>query len=410
MKGIGQRPMRSEPEAPGAPAPERIIPLCVPEIGGNESKYLQECLETNWVSSAGPFVDRFQKNLADYVGTKYAVATVNGTSALHVALLVAGVQPDDEVLVSTLSFIAPANAIRYVGAWPVFMDAEPHYWQMDPEKVLTFLETECHWQDGCLRNRTTGRRVKAVLPVHILGHPCDMDPITDAARKYELAVIEDSSESLGSTYKGRMVGNLGDIGCFSFNGNKLITSGAGGMITTNNQEWAERALYLTTQARDDSVEYFHKEIGFNYRISNLHAAMGVAQMEQIDRFIDKKRHIARTYEEGLTQIETIIPMPSHEDVAATYWLYTIFLDSEINLAERKSLIARLAEAGVGARPLWQPLHSLPPYSDSQTSQMEHATRLYERCIHLPSSVGLTSKDQNYCIDVAKTIFSSMKEG
>ena len=391
---------------PGAPGREGTIPLCVPEITGNESKYLQECLETNWVSSAGPFVDRFQSALADYVGTDHAIATVNGTSALHVALLVAGVQPDDEVLVSTLTFIAPANAIKYVGAWPVFVDAEPNYWQMDPEKVKAFLDTECNWQDGCLKNKTTGRRVKAILPVHILGHPCDMDPILEAARKYGLVVVEDASESLGATYKGKMVGQLGDIGCFSFNGNKLITSGSGGMITTNNQDWADKSLYLTTQAKDDSIEYFHKEIGFNYRISNLNAAMGVAQMEQIEGFIAKKKQIAQTYMEGFDQINKIGAMGMHEDVSATYWLYTILLEADTSLAERKSIITRLGEAGVGARPLWHPIHSLPPYSDSQTCWIEHAPDLYDRCISLPSSVGLSSSDQQHCIDAVKSILNS----
>jgi len=347
--------------------------------------------------------------MSEYVGTKHAIATVNGTSALHVALLVAGVQPDDEVLVSTLTFVAPANAIRYVGAWPVFVDAEPNYWQMDPEKVAAFLDTECHWQDGCLKNKTTGRRVKAVLPVHILGHPCDMDAILEAARKYDLVVIEDASESLGATYKGRRVGQLGDIGCFSFNGNKLITSGSGGMITTNNQDWADKSLYLTTQAKDDSIEYFHKEIGFNYRLSNLNAAMGVAQMEQIEGFIEKKKQIAQTYLEGFEQIKNIGTMGVHEDVSATHWLYTILLDYQTSLDDRKSIITSLGEIGVGARPLWHPLHSLPPYSGSQTCWIEHAPSLYDRCISLPSSVGLNNADQHHCIDAVKSILSTKKK-
>ena len=254
---------------PGVPAPPGHIPLCVPEIRGNEWKYVKECLDTNWVSSVGSFVDRFERMLADYIGTIHAVATTSGTAALHIALLVAGVQPDDEVLVPTLSFIAPANAIRYTGAWPVFIDSEPIYWQMDPEKVLDFLEKECRWQGESLLNKTTGRRVKAILPVHILGHPCDIDPIREAAQKYDLAIIEDATESLGAKYKGNMVGRLGDIACFSFNGNKLITTGGGGMIVTNDESWANRARYLSTQAKDDPIEYFHSEIGYNYRLTNI---------------------------------------------------------------------------------------------------------------------------------------------
>tara|TARA_Y100000588_G_scaffold395323_1_gene523387 strand:- start:20812 stop:22017 length:1206 start_codon:yes stop_codon:yes gene_type:complete len=398
--------MQSEP---GSPAPEGMIPLCVPEIGGNELKYLQECLDTNWVSSAGPFVDQFQRVLAGYVGSDYAVATMNGTSALHVALLTAGVQPDDEVLVSTLSFIAPVNAIRYVGAWPVFVDAEPDYWQMDPAKVQAFLDNECYWKDGCLRNKTTDRRVKAILPVHILGHPCDMDPIIDAAKKYELVIIEDASESLGAMYKGRNVGTLGDIGCFSFNGNKLITTGSGGMIVTGNQQWADRAHYLTTQARDDPVEYIHKEIGFNYRLSNIHAAMGVAQMERIDEFIAKKRHIAKVYETGFQETRGVIPMPESEDVAATYWLYTVVLDPRLTSLNRKMALTKLNESGVGARPLWQPVHTLPPYVDAQAPWIDHAIRLCEQCISLPSSVGLTPDEQWHSINAVKNT-CSLNEG
>ncbi|MDP1808995.1 MAG: DegT/DnrJ/EryC1/StrS family aminotransferase, partial [Actinomycetota bacterium] len=201
---------------PGAPAPEGAIPLCVPEIHGREWDYIKECLDTNWVSAVGSFVYRFEGLVSTFVGTRHAVATVNGTAALHVALLAAGICPDDEVLVSDLTFIAPANAVRYAGAWPVFIDAEPAYWQMDPAKTVGFIEDQCCWIDGELRNKSTGRRIGAILPVHILGHPVDMDPIIDVARKFELVVIEDAAESLGARYKKRPVGSLGDVGCLSF--------------------------------------------------------------------------------------------------------------------------------------------------------------------------------------------------
>lgn len=336
--------------------------------------------------------------LADYVGTKYAVATVNGTAALHVALLVAGVQPDDEVLVSTLTFIAPVNTIRYAGAWPVFMDAEPRYWQMDPEKVADFLEKECRWQNGHLVNRTTGRRVKAILPVHILGHPCHMDPILQVAQKYDLAVIEDATETLGARYKGRMAGHLGYIGCFSFNGNKLITTGGGGMIVTDNPGWAERARYLTTQAKDDPMEFIHNEIGYNYRLSNIQAAMGVAQMEQIEGFITKKRAMCRIYETAFHELEGITLMPTQPETEPTYWLYTILFRHGITLAARKAVVRTLNENGIGARPLWHPIHSLPPYANCQAFQIEHAVNLYHRAVSLPSSVGLEEGDQLSCID------------
>jgi perosamine synthetase len=383
---------------PGAPAPEGVIPLCVPEIRGNEWKYIKECLDTNWVSSAGSFVERFEQTLADYVGARYAVATVNGTAALHVALLVAGVQPEEEVLVSDLSFIAPANAIRYTGAWPVFIDAEPIYWQMDPHKVRNFLEKQCRWQQGHLVNKTTGRRVRAILPVHILGHPCDMTPIQEMAREYELMVIEDSAESLGAKYKGAMVGHLGDISCFSFNGNKLITTGGGGMIVTDNQEWAERARYLTTQAKDDSIEYIHNEIGYNYRLTNLQAAMGVAQLEQIEEFIAKKRAISRAYGEAISELEGITPMPTQSDTEPTYWLYTALLHPSTTLDERKRVVKTLNDNGFGARPLWHPIHDLPPYRNCLAFQIQHSDRLYQLGVSLPSSVGLEATDQQRCIE------------
>ena len=220
--------------------PSESIPLCVPAIGGNEWAYLKECLDTTFVSSVGPFVDRFEREVAARVGTRFGVATASGTAALHTALMVAGVKPEDEVLVSTLTFIAPANAVRYAGAWPVFIDAEPEYWQMDPEKVKTFLERDCVWKQGALLNKATGRRVRALLPVHVLGHPVDMDPMLELARKYNLLVIEDATECLGAAYKGRATGHLGDIACFSFNGNKIITTGGGGMIVTDREDWASR--------------------------------------------------------------------------------------------------------------------------------------------------------------------------
>ena len=394
--------MRTRSE-PGALAPQGTIPLCIPEIGGNEWSYIKECLDTNWVSSVGSFVDRFERMLAEYVGTQYATATASGTAALHIALLVAGVEPDDEVLAPTLTFIAPINAIRYAGAWPVFMDSEPQYWQMDPQKVRDFLDTECRWQGGNLVNRATGRRVKAILPVHLLGHPCDVDPILEVSRKYNLTVIEDASESLGARYNGRTVGQLGDIACFSFNGNKLITCGGGGMIVTDNQAWATRARYLTTQAKDDPVEYIHSEIGYNYRLTNMQAAMGVAQMERIGEFIEKKRAIAADYSAAFNDLESATLMPTQPGTEPTYWLYTLLLHPQTSLDERKGIIRVLNEEGIGARPLFHPIHSLPPYLECQAFRIEHAAHLYHRGVSLPSSVGLEVRDQERCISKVKKV-------
>ena len=386
---------------PGAPTAEGMIPLCIPEIRGNEWNYVKECLDTNWVSSVGPFVDRFEQELATYVGTKHAVATVNGTAALHIALLVASVQPDDEVLVSTITFISPANAIRYVGAWPVFMDAEPNYWQMDPQKVVDFLEKECQWRNGSLYNKTTSRRVKAILPVHILGHPVNIDPILEVARKYNLVVIEDATESLGAKYKGQMVGTLGDIACFSFNGNKIITTGGGGMIVTDNETWAHKARYLTTQAKDDPLEYIHNEIGYNYRLTNIQAAMGCAQLEQLDDYIIAKRGTAATYNAALKEVPGITPMREAPWAYSIYWMYTVLVDNLRYGMDSRALLRHLSEHCIQPRPLWQPLHLSTAHLGCQVYHGNVAERLNRDALSLPCSVGILEREQNKVIAVVK---------
>jgi perosamine synthetase len=373
---------------PGAPPPQGFIPLSVPEIRGNEWTYIKECLDTNWVSSVGCFVDRFERMVADYAGVKHAVATVNGTAALHIALLVVGVQPDDEVLVSTLTFIAPANAIRYVGAWPVFIDAEPDYWQMDPQKMVDFLRHDCQWERGELHNKATGRRVRAILPVHILGHPVDMTPILEIARTFNLVVIEDAAESIGARYHEHRVGHLGDIACLSFNGNKMITTGGGGMIVTDNEAWARRAKYLTTQAKDDPVEYVHREIGYNYRLTNIQAAMGCAQMEQLDRYIAAKRQIATRYTEQLSGIPGLTPMREAEGAFSTFWMYTVLVNEGVYGSSSRALLHRLQEAHIQTRPLWQPLHLSAVHHGAWATDCSVAEHLYREALSLPCSVGL----------------------
>ncbi len=377
----------------GAPAAAGGIALCVPELRGNERAYLLECLDTNFVSSVGPFVNRFEREFARYVGATHAIATVNGTAALHVALLTAGVEPDDEVLVSTLTFIAPVNAIRYANAWPVLIDADPAFWQMDPDRVVWFLETQCRWASGELRNLTTGRRVRAIMPVHILGHPVDVDPIVAVARKFGLAVIEDATESLGARYRGRAVGLLGDIACFSFNGNKLITTGAGGMIVTENEAWAARAKYLTTQAKDDALEFVHGAVGYNYRLTNIQAALGVAQLELVDEFIAVKRRIAATYANAFRDMAGVTPMPAAPWAQSVFWLYTILIDDAAVGKGSRALLRALAAAGIQARPLWQPAHRSPAHQHAVMTPCPVAESLNARAVSLPSSVGLTESEQ-----------------
>lgn len=384
---------------PGAPMDAGGIPLCIPEIRGREWEYVKQCLDTNFVSSVGPFVDRFERDLATYTGAKFGVATSTGTAALHIALLVTGIQPEDEVLVSTLTFIAPVNAIRYVGAWPVFIDAEPTYWEMDPQKVCDFVEKDCSWKNGELRNQHTGRRVRAIMPIHILGHPVDMDPILEVARKYNLIVIEDATESLGAKYKGKMTGKIGDIACFSFNGNKIITTGGGGMIITDNEAWARKAKYLTTQAKDDPVEFIHNEIGFNYRLTNIQAALGCAQLEQLDAYIATKRRIAETYTSRLKDTPGLTPMRQADWAFSIFWMYTILIDEAKFGMNSRTLMHRLAENNIQARPFWQPVHLSKAHAGSYAGDCSVAEKLNRASISLPCSVGLTALEQQRVLNL-----------
>lgn len=372
---------------------EEFIPLSEPCLGGMEWEYVKECLDTGWVSSAGSYVDRFEKMAADYLGAKYAVATVNGTAALHTALLASGIQPDEEVLVSTLAFIAPTNAIRYTGARPVFIDADVETWQIDPQKVIEFLELKCRRINGELRNKATGRRIRAILPVHILGHPVDMDPIRAIAHKFGLTVIEDAAESLGARYKKGKVGHFGDVACLSFNGNKIITTGGGGMIVTDSAKIARRAKYLTTQAKDDPVEYVHREIGYNYRLTNLQAALGCAQMERLEDHIAVKRRIAATYSEAFREVPGIEPMPEAPWAYSTYWMYTVLVDRKRFGMDRKRLLAELRDMSIQTRPLWQPIHRSRAYRDCPAYRCKTAEELNRTALSLPCSVGLTLDDQ-----------------
>ncbi len=377
----------------GAP-PATLIPLCVPEIRGNEWKYVRECLDTGWVSSVGRFVGQFEQAFAEMVGARFAVATVNGTAALHVALMLAGVEPDDEVLVSTLTFIAPANAIRYLGAWPVFLDARESDWQMDPELVASFLRERCERRGGMTIDRATGRRVRAILPVHILGHPVDIDPILDLAREFDLPVVEDATEALGVRHHGRQPGRLGHVGCFSFNGNKIITTGGGGMLVTDDDAWARRARYLTTQAKDDPVEYVHGAVGYNYRLTNIQAALGLAQLEQLEAYVAAKRRIAATYDRALAGVPGLAPLRESPGSVGTFWLYTVLVDATLFGMDSRMLLRRLEEKGIQTRPLWQPIHLSAPHRGGGSFDCPVSERLYRDALSLPCSVGLSAEDQD----------------
>lgn len=393
---------------PGASA-EGYIPLCVPYIEphAREWDYLRECVETNFVSSVGPFVTRFEKELARYVGAKHAVATTSGTAALHVALIAAGIGADDEVFVPTLTFIAPANAVRYVGAWPVFIDADPNHWALDVDKLRDFIERECSWSDGVLRNRRSGRVIKALLPVHVLGHPVDMDAILALAERYNLLVLEDATESLGATYRNTPTGTIGRIGCYSFNGNKLITTGGGGMVVTDDDALAAKVRYLTTQAKDDPLEYIHGAVGFNYRLTNVQAALGCAQLEQIDAFLAAKKRIAERYVEAFASIPGIDIQHEAAWAKSANWMFTITLDANVTGCDSRTLMRELDARRIQARPLWQPLHVSPAHVGAVAGDCTVAERLNRDAISLPSSVGLTAEDQERVIAAVQAVIEKV---
>ena len=386
-----------------------FIPLCVPNVDGNERAYVDQCLETGWVSAAGPFVERFEREFAAALGVPYAVATASGTAALHTALLLAGVQPGDEVVLPSLTFIAPANAIRYVGAWPTFVDVDPDYWQLDPGELCAFLRDDCMVSGGELRNRHTGRRVVAVLPVDILGHPCDLQAIKEIADQYGLTVVEDATESLGALYRGRPLGQWSRLTCFSFNGNKLMTTGGGGMLVTDDPELARRALYLTTQAKDDPVEFVHREIGYNYRLTSVQAALGCAQLERLPGFVAAKRRIAARYAAALGDLPGIGLMREAPWATASYWMYTILVDPARYGADSRSLLKALAARNIQARPLWQPLHLSPAHRESFARPCPAASRLNQVALSLPCSTGLTEDDQRRVIAAVRHVSAAHRQ-
>ncbi len=336
--------------------------------------------------------------MARIVGVQHAVATASGTAALHLAMVALGIGPGDEVLMPALTFIAPANAVRYTGAWPTFLDVDPDTWQLDARRLERFLDRECDTTGGVVHNRVTGRAVRAVLPVHLLGHPCEIDGITELARAYGLYVIEDATESLGATFDGAPLGGFGDVGCFSFNGNKTVTAGGGGVLATRDEGIARRVRYLSTQAKDEPDEYVHREIGFNYRLTNLQAAVAVAQLAKLDELVGAKRRIAARYAEAFadTGIGLLEEPPR---ACSVFWLSTARIDPTRCGTDRRALRETLGAHGIEARPLWQPLHRSPAHAASMHDTVEVADRVYAEALSLPSSVGLEASQQDRVIGV-----------
>jgi len=364
---------------------ETVLPLHEPRFIGNEKAYLNECIDSTFVSSVGAFVDRFEKEFAAYVGSKYAVATVNGTAALHISLLLAGVEQGDEVITQPLTFIATVNAISYIGAKPVFVDVDRDTMGLSPDALKTFLETHCEMSDARCINKTSGKMIKACVPMHTFGHPCHIDEIKALCDQWHIVLVEDAAESLGSTYKNRHTGTFGVLGAFSFNGNKIITSGGGGVIVTDDEKLAKRAKHITTTAKiPHRWEYVHDEIAYNYRLPNLNAALLCAQMENLDLFLENKRLLTSEYG-SFFDAASITLFREPMDARSNYWLQTLILNDK---EEQESFLTYTNDHGVMTRPIWRLMNKLEMFKGCQCTDLSNAQWLEERVVNIPSGVRL----------------------
>jgi len=374
------------------PTNQERIGLHEPYFGGNEWKYVKECLDTGWVSSVGKYVDQFEQRLAEYTGAKKAVAVVNGTAALHIALILAGVIRDDEVIVPTLTFIATTNAITYCGAVPHFADSEERTLGLDPYKLEAYLQEITDVRtEGCF-NKKTGRRIKAVVPMHTFGHPVDLDPLVEVCHKFKLELIEDAAESLGSFYKGRHTGNWGKLSILSFNGNKTITTGGGGAILTNDEELGKMAKHITTTAKlPHKWNFYHDQIGFNYRMPNINAALGCAQLEQLPEFLVRKRALAQGYMERFSAIPGMRIFREPGFAQSNYWLNVLLLEEDYK-QYRDAILEATNSIDIMTRPAWILMHELPIFVSCPHMDLTVAENIETRLINIPSSVKLSKNE------------------
>ncbi len=372
--------------------PAQPIALHEPEFAGREWAYVKKCIDTGWVSSAGAFVDRFERDLAAITGARCAIATSNGTAALHACLLLAGVRAGDEVLLPTLTFIATANAVSYAAATPHFVDSETASLGVDAQRLDAYLREAAALTGGVCVNRRSGATIRALVVMHVFGHPADLDALDEVAQRWKLVLIEDAAESLGSLYRGRHTGTIGRLGALSFNGNKVVTTGGGGAILTNDVELGARAKHLTTTARvPHRWSFLHDEVGYNYRLPNLNAALGCAQLERLDSMIERKRTLAARYERALAAVDGMRFVREPAGARSNYWLNAVVLD-EANEQERDAVLAALNDAGYLSRPVWTLMHRLPMYAACPRMDLSVAERLEARIVNLPSSAKLADGD------------------
>jgi aminotransferase in exopolysaccharide biosynthesis len=369
-----------------------FIPLSAPNLSGNELNYVIDAVKSGWVSTGGGRIAEFEEKLAKYLKVDKIAAIQSGTAGLHLAMILSGVGVGDEVIVPTLTFIAAVNPVKYVGAEPIFMDCDD-YLCLDVEKVSTFCEAECDFIDNKLINKKTGKHVKAVIAVHLFGNMADMYALMEPAQKYNLKIIEDATEALGSYYlkTGDFAGTIGDLGIYSFNGNKIITTGGGGAVTARNPGMVDRARYLANQAKDDDVAFIHNEIGYNYRMTNLQAVVGIAQLERLEEFISVKQKNYDLYKAAGLKL-----LDFQENVRSNRWFYSLVVS---NSEQRDKVINKLKENNIQSRPLWKLIHTLKPYEKCQTYRIEKAIEFWEKIVNIPCGSGLTDNDIRRVVDV-----------
>jgi aminotransferase in exopolysaccharide biosynthesis len=383
---------------------QKFIPLSVPNLKGKELEYVTHAVETEWVSTGGPYVNDFELKVAEYAKCKGAVSCQNGTSGLHIALEVCGVTKEDEVIVPTLTFIAAVNPVKYIGAEPIFMDCDDSL-TMDVDKLKDFCETECSFLEGKLINNSSKKHIKALIVVHVFGNMANMEGIIEVANKYNLKVIEDATEAIGTyyiegKYNGKHAGTIGDIGVYSFNGNKIMTTGGGGMIVSDNEELLKRAKHLTTQAKSDELYYTHDEIGYNYRMTNLQAALGLAQLEQLEDFIETKKRNYDFYKNEIQEIPGLRILDFKDSIRPNYWFYALYVEQGYAL-NRDQIIKYLASKKIQARPIWGLISDQKPYEGSQTYKIDKAGKYLDKVVNIPCSSNLSREDAGYVIECLK---------
>ena len=376
-----------------------MVLLSGPNLSGNELKYVKDCIDTGWVSSVGSYVTELESSVSEYTGSKYAVAMSSGTTALHLSLEILKICKDDYVIAPNLTFIATLNAIKYTNATPILLDVDEKSWQIDLDLLEKFLKNNTRQINGKCSYHEDGKIIKAIVAVHVLGNMCDMNRLVKICDEHNILLIEDAAESLGSKYDGKHSGTFGKIGCFSFNGNKIITCGGGGMIITDDENIAKKAKHLSTQAKADSFEYFHDEIGYNYRLTNVSAAIGLAQMEQVDKFVQNKHFVKNFYIDNLKGVGDIEFQEVNDDVFSNWWLFTI------RSKKQKLLLQSLNKNKLQSRPFWIPMNNLPMFKENlYITEKNISNLIYQTALSIPCSTNITEEELFRVVDCIKKEF------